>query len=288
MDALLKAGGSLTAYRANPLIGIGPRQGSWADRLENEIENRFHVHHAVALNSGTAALHCALAALALQPGAEVITSPISFSATAAAVVLAGYVPVFADVDSDTFTLSLKTVKRAITQRTQAILPVHLFGQMAVTDELASLGLPIVEDACQAVGSKRKGIYSGCAGLAGAYSFGGTKQVPAGEGGCLVTNSNAVARSARLLANHAENFNVDSVGYNYRPSEVTCCIAWHGLKALKDNTPFAIPYLVKERGPSDKPYINRPLHKMPAFTKYARGPLPVAERLCERTLCIRPS
>jgi len=227
-----------------------------------------------------------MVALALRPGDEVITSPISFAATASAIVLAGGVVRFADVDPRTFVLTPETVKREITGKTKAILYVHLFGaSVGSIQSLSQLGLPVVEDACQAVGGETGKHYAGTCGIAGAYSFGGRKQVTAGEGGMLVTNSDTVARSARLTMNHGECFG-GPVGYNYRPNEATCKLILAGLKRLKDNTPFAVPYLVKKRGPNDKPYIDRPLYELPAFQKYKRGNLPVAEELTRRTLCVR--
>lgn len=274
----------LTAYRANPLIGPGPAEGSYAWKVEREIERRFKVAHAVVTNSGTAALHAALVATGVQ-GREVITSPLTFSATAAAIILAGGRPVFADVHPATFCITRETVKRVITENTAAILPVHLFGHVMDVGSLSGLGYPIIEDSCQAVGCRNHGRFGGSAGLAGAYSFGSRKQVSAGEGGALVTNVEAVATAARLFMNHGENFG-GAVGYNYRPNEATCKLILQGLHKLKDNTPFLRPYLVKQRGPKDKPYIDRTLDKYPAFAKYVTGPLPVAHELAERTLCVR--
>lgn len=275
----------LTAYRANPAHGVGPAEGSYAWRVEREIERRFKVRHCVVVNSGTAALHCALSSLELWAGDEVVTTPITFAATAGAIILAGGTPVFADVDPETFCITKETVKRVLTEKTRAILPVHLFGRLAEVDGLSSLGLPIIEDACQAVGSERGGIYSGSFGIAAAYSFGGRKQVTAGEGGALVTSSDAVARSARLMMNHGECFG-GAVGYNYRPNEMTCRMILRGLKRLKDNTPFLTPYLVDKRGENDRPYIDRPIYDLPAFRRYITDPLPVAEDLCRRSLCVK--
>lgn len=163
------------------------------------------------------------------------------------------------------------------------MPVHLFGNLVDLHHLT--GIPIIEDACQAVGCHESGRYSGTFGLAGAYSFGSYKQVACGEGGAVVTNCGEVAEKVRLYINHAENFS-NFVGYNYRLNEVSSCIALHGLWKLKDNTPFKSPYFVKRRGPDDQPYLDAPLSEMPAFKKYARGPLPVAEDLCKRSLCIQ--
>lgn len=232
VDELLKAGGSLSAYRANPKFGIGPREGSKVYELERAVEKQFRVKHAVATNSGTAALHLALSALDLR-GREVITSPYTFSATAAAILQAGGTPVFADVDPHTFCITAETVKPYVSKKTACILPVHLFGYYQDLSELEALGIPIVEDACQAVGASRGDSFAGTAGLVGCYSFNGAKNVPAGEGGCLVTNDDKVAERARLLANHQENFNQTTVGFNYRMHEVVAVLVRHGLESLDE-------------------------------------------------------
>jgi len=237
VDTLLRAGGSLSAYRANPLFPswTGPTEGSYAWKLEREIEKRFKVKHAIAVNSGTAALHCGLTALGKPASGkeEIITSPYTFSATASAIILAGYTPVFADVDPHTFCITKETVKRVITRRTKAILPVSLFGGMADVHGLQSFGLPVVEDACQAVGARDSRGFSGTAGLCAAYSFNGGKNIPAGEAGALVTNDAILAERARLFMNHGENFNRKEIGVNYRIQEVVACIAYHGLLELEE-------------------------------------------------------
>jgi perosamine synthetase len=234
VEVLLRKGGSLSAYRANPKFPswTGPMEGSYAYKLEREVEKKFKVKHAVAVNSGTAALHSGLHALELK-GGEVITSPYTFSATASAILLAGGVPVFADVDPYTFCITKETVSRVITKRTRAILPVHLFGGMADVRSLQSLGLPVIEDACQAGGARSGDGYAGTLGLAGSYSFNGGKNVPAGEAGMLVTNDDRVAEQARFLSNHGENFHQKQVGLNYRPNELTACVAYHGLLELEE-------------------------------------------------------
>lgn len=234
VDEMLEKGGSLSAYRANPLFPswTGPLEGSYAYKLEREIEKRFKVKHAVAVSSGTAGLHCALVGAGITSG-EVITSPYTFSATIASIILAGATPVFADVDPYTFCITPETVKKHVTKKTKAILPVSLFGGMSDVDGLKGFGVPVIEDACQAVGARNAHGYSGTRGLAGCYSFNGGKNIPAGEMGAVVTNSDRVAEAARYLMNHGENFNQPTVGLNYRPNEVTCCIAYHGLLELEE-------------------------------------------------------
>ncbi len=228
--SMIRRGHSLTGYRANASVGVGPATWSHAFKLEREIEKKFKVRHAVAVNSGTAALHAALMAMDLK-GREVIVPPFTFSATVSAVLLAGGVPRFCDIDSSTFCLDAKEVKRVITKRTACILPVELFGYLPDLSELKSFGVPVVEDSCQAVGASRDGVFAGTSGIAGAYSFNGSKNLPSGEGGCLVTNSDAIAEKARRFVNHGENFGSKEVGVNYRMHELVAVVARHGLRAL---------------------------------------------------------
>lgn len=230
VDDLLRKGGSLSAYRANKDYGAEPRLDSWACRLERQLERRMGVKYAVAVNSGTAALHAALVSL-LPNGdrGDIITSPYTFSATASAIILAGYKPVFADIDPETFCITKETVKRVVCKRTRGIVPVSLFGNLCDVAELQSFGLPVIEDACQSVGAGPVGKP-----LARAFSFNGGKNIPAGECGALLTDSSRVAEEARYLSNHGENFGREAVGYNYRPNEVTACIAYHGLMELNEN------------------------------------------------------
>lgn len=347
VNALLKRGGSLSAYRANPQVGVGPRMMSQAWRLEREIEKRFGVRHAVAVNSGTAGLHAGLVGLGVE-GREVITSPFTFSATASAILLAGARPVFADIDPHTFTITKETVAKHVTKKTAAIIPVHLFGYFQDISGLQTFGLPVIEDACQAVGASRSGVFCGTQGLAGAMSFNGSKNIPSGEGGALVTNDDKIAEKARRFINHAENFQVDEIGVNYRMHEVVALVARHGLKELesrnqrrrelarvlieespnlgmwnplyrelawsemeyphlrgfdgwdwKSNHAFyCFPFLIKKmprsrfiarcakRGlPVGAGYITPILSDYPAFRRFKTAPLPVAEELSKKTLCI---
>lgn len=232
VDALLRKGGSLSAYRANPQVGVEPAKGSWAWRLERDIERRFRVRHAVAVNSGTAALHAGLVSCDLR-GGEVVTSPYTFSATVAAILLAGGVPRFADVDPHTYCITPETVRKHVTKKTKAILPVSIFGGMCDVQGLKAFGVPVVEDACQAVGARNAAGYSGTHGLAGVYSMNGGKNVPAGECGAVVTNDSEIAARARLLMNHGESFYKKDIGYNYRPNELTACVAYHGLQSVQE-------------------------------------------------------
>jgi dTDP-4-amino-4,6-dideoxygalactose transaminase len=189
----------------------------------------------VAVNSATAGLHCAMAALHLSAGAEVIVPPYTMSATVAAVVMVGATPRFADVDPDLFTLTAETIEPYLSDRTEAIVPVHLFGQMAPMDGIARLaarrGLALVEDAAQAPGASQDGRWPGARSAGAVFSLNQHKTITCGEGGLLATNDNGVATVARLLRNHAESVvqaypDVDPgglVGWNYRLTEVEAAI-----------------------------------------------------------------
>lgn len=314
VDRLLARGGTLSAYRANRDYGLGPCEASWAWRLERAIKAKTGVKYAVVLNSGTAALHAALAYIDVS-GKSVVTSPYTFSATAAAILLAGGYPCFADVDPNTYQITPETVASALrhVQNVGAILPVSLFGKPCDTKGLAKLGYPVIEDACQAVG-----VSLGPKASATVWSFNGMKNVPAGEGGALLTDDKAVAEKARLLGNHGENFGTPSVGLNYRMNELTACVAWHGLKDLdkrnrrrselvrlalpevwEPNHAYYVAAFTVKRGTRHRfikrckkrglevsgGYITPPLHRYKAFIPYARAPLPNVEELSYHTLCL---
>jgi dTDP-4-amino-4,6-dideoxygalactose transaminase len=207
--------------------------------LEREVEKRFGIKHAVACSSGTGALQAAIAATLAKRGitsGEIIVSPYTFSASAAAILHAGYTPVFADVDPHTFCITPETVQAVLTKRTVAVVPVSIFGGMADVEGIKKLGFPVIEDAAQAVGARNKKGYSGALADAAMYSMNGGKNVPGGELGIAVTQNDEIANRMRLVMNHGENFGSYEVGYNFRPPEPIACIGYHGLIELeKRNT-----------------------------------------------------
>jgi dTDP-4-amino-4,6-dideoxygalactose transaminase len=191
-------------------------------RFEKNFASYCGVKHAVAFNSGTSALHVAMRLLDLQPGDEVITTPFTFIATSWAVVYTGAKPVFVDICDDSFTLDPGQVEKAITAKTKAILPVHLYGHPADLDPLLAVaarhGLPLVEDAAQAHGAVYKGRTIGSFGQTACFSFYPGKNLGAyGEGGALVTNQDALAARAKSLREHGstQRYYHDEIGYNYR-------------------------------------------------------------------------
>ncbi len=195
-------------------------------QLEEAVAELCGVGHGVACASGTDALLLALKALRLQSGDEVITTPFTFFATAGAIANAGGTPVFADIEPGTFNIDPACVETAVTSRTRAIVPVHLFGQMACMERLLPLAerhhLAIIEDAAQAIGARRSmgGTWqpAGGLGLAGAFSFFPSKNLGAwGDGGMMVTDDDALAGRLRLLRAHggAKQYHHDEIGINSR-------------------------------------------------------------------------
>ncbi len=211
-------------------------QGPRTAIFEERFAQLFGVKHAVAVSSGTAALHVALLANGIGPGDEVITSPFSFVATANAILFTGAKPVFVDVEAETFNLDPVLVEKAITPHTAAILPVHLYGQMCDMDRLQTIaetyGLKIVEDACQAIYANHCGKYAGSYGT-GAFSFYATKYLMAGEGGMITTNDDTVADLCHMLRNHGmrQRYHYEMLGYNLRITEVCAAIGLSQLDRL---------------------------------------------------------
>jgi dTDP-4-amino-4,6-dideoxygalactose transaminase len=174
--------------------------------FESAMAEYLQVKHAIGVSSGTDALLVALMALDIRPGDEVITSTFSFFATAGCVSRLGATPVLVDIDPDTFNLDPAAVKGAVTPRTKAIIPVHLYGQSAdldpILDTARAAGVPVIEDAAQAIGTRYQGRLVGSFGAIGCFSFFPTKNLGAfGDAGLVVTNDDALAHRLRLLRTH---------------------------------------------------------------------------------------
>ena len=186
--------------------------------------------HAVGLNSGTSAIHLAILALGLGPGDEVITVSHTFIATVNAVRYSGALPVFVDVDPATSTMDVNQVAAAITPRTRAIMPVHLYGRCADMDPILALaaehGLDVIEDAAQAHLASSQGRRAGSMGRVGCFSFYPAKNLGAyGEGGALVTNDAELAARVRLLRDHGQSkrYHHDVLGFNHRLEEIQAAV-----------------------------------------------------------------
>lgn len=196
--------------------------GEEAEAFEQEFAKYCGTKYCVALNTGTAALHLGLLALGVKPGDEVITTPNSFLATAEAITYCGAKPVFVDIDPATANLDPQRIERAITPRTRAIVPVHLYGRAADMDAIGAIAkrnnLRVLEDAAQAHGARYRSRTVGRLGDAAAFSFYPTKNLGAyGEAGALTTNDNSLAEFARKARTHGQSarYRHDFVGFNYR-------------------------------------------------------------------------
>lgn len=196
--------------------------GPAVSAFEAEFAGFCRTAEAVGVNSGTSALHLALLAAGIGRGDEVITVPFTFIATVAAIEYAGAEPVLIDIEPDFWTMDPAKIERAITPRTKAIVPVHLYGQPADMDPILDIaarhGLTVIEDACQAHGSEYKGRRCGSMGQMGCFSFYPGKNLGAyGEGGAVVTNDSSIARQIRLLRSWGEETRYEHKyrGFNYR-------------------------------------------------------------------------
>jgi len=215
--------------------------------FQKNLENYLDVKHVIPVGNGTDALQIALMALGLKPGDEVITPTFTFIATAEVVALLGLTPVLVDVDFDTFNISIDAVKKAITPKTKAIIPVHLFGQNADMEALIQLAkqhsLYIVEDACQSIGSvytfdNGQKAQSGCMGGIGCTSFFPSKNLGCyGDGGAIFTNNDELAQKMRVIANHGMEVRYyhDVVGVNSRLDTIQAAVLNVKLKYLDDYT-----------------------------------------------------
>ena len=212
--------------------------GPQVDAFEEEFAQFCGSKYAVALNSGTSAMHLALAVLNLKPGDEVITTPFTFAATAWAISYVGAKPVFVDIDPAHFNISPSKIEDAITKKTKAIIPVHLYGHPAemtpIMDLCDAYDLFLVEDACQAHGARYKNKPVGTFGNSAAFSFYPAKNLGAiGEGGAVITDEKSVADRIKLLRSHgsSKRYHHQEIGYNYRMETIQAAILRLKLKEL---------------------------------------------------------
>ena len=210
-------------------------KGGKVSEFQHHLEDYLGVKHVIPVGNGTDALQISLMALGLEPGDEVITPTFTFIATAEVVALLGLTPVLVDVDPQTFCMSLEAVEKAITPRTKAIVPVHLFGQNADMEALMQIAqkhkLHIVEDACQSIGAEYtfadgRRVQSGCMGKLGCTSFFPSKNLGCyGDGGAIFTNDDALADEVSCIANHGMRvrYHHDRIGVNSRLDSIQAAV-----------------------------------------------------------------
>lgn len=216
-------------------------RGTCTSRFEKQVADFLGVRHAIAVSSGTAALHLSLVVLDIGPGDEVIVPAYTFTATANAVELVGAIPVLVDVGLDSFNIDVKSIERAINPNTKAIIPVHLFGNpvdMSIVMQLANdHGLVVVEDAAGAFGAEFRGEKCGTIGNTGCFSFHPRKVPTTGEGGMIVTDDDYLAEKILALCNHGMSIykgktDFTSVGFNYRMSELEAALGVIQMKEIE--------------------------------------------------------
>jgi len=217
--------------------------GEKVREFEEEFAKYHNVKYAIASNSGTAALHIAVAAAGIGPGDEVITTPYTFTSTATSILMHNAIPIFADINPETLCIDPKSIRSKITDKTKAIIVVHLLGNIADMDEIMSIArernLRVIEDAAQAIGSKSKGRLAGTMGDLATFSFQENKNLMTGEGGMTITNDPDLAKRCQLIRNHGEDCSREemrsyistSLGWNYRMTEIESAIGLVQLKKL---------------------------------------------------------
>jgi perosamine synthetase len=216
-------------------LSLGPR----VPAFEQAFAERVGAPHASAVSSGTAALHLAMRAVGVSEGTEVITSPFSFVASANSIVYERARPVFVDIDPVTLNLDVDAAAAAITSRTSALLPVHIFGYPADTPALERHGLPIVEDACEALGARHAdAVPVGGRGHPAAFGFYANKQLTTGEGGMLTTGSAEIKETVDSERNQGRAPDMgwldhDRLGFNYRLTDLACALGLVQLQRLDD-------------------------------------------------------
>ncbi|RYB02191.1 DegT/DnrJ/EryC1/StrS family aminotransferase [Lichenibacterium ramalinae] len=223
--------------------GWGERCYDYIHRFEDAFRRYLGVEHAIATSSCTGAMHMGLAALGVGPGDEVILADINWIASAAPITYLGGKPVLVDVLPDTWCLDPARVEEAITPRTKAIIAVHLYGNLCEMDALLALGarygIPIVEDAAEAIGSIYHGRRAGSLGTFGTFSFHGTKTITTGEGGMFVTSDAALFERVLTLSNHgrqrgqSRQFWADEIGFKYKMSNVQAAIGCGQLERVEE-------------------------------------------------------
>jgi perosamine synthetase len=223
--------------------GWGDKCYEYIHRFESLFKEHLGVKYAIATSSCTGALHMGMAALGIGPGDEVIMADTNWIATASPIVHLGATPVFVDIQQDSWCLDPDKVEQAITPRTKAIVAVHLYGNLCDMDRLLAIGekhgIPVIEDAAEAIGSIYHGKRAGSIGKFGAFSFHGTKTLTTGEGGMFVTNDAELYEHVLTLSNHGrargqtKQFWPDMVGFKYKISNMQAAIGCAQMERIEE-------------------------------------------------------
>ncbi|MBI3034749.1 DegT/DnrJ/EryC1/StrS family aminotransferase [Candidatus Woesearchaeota archaeon] len=235
-------------------------QGQRVEKFESLFAELCGTEFAVAVNSGTAALHAALKASGVKHGDEVITTPFTFIATANTILMQGAKPVFADIDEATFNISPEKIQQKVGKKTKAIVTVDLYGHLCDYDKIGEIAkdksLIVIEDACQSVNAEYNGKKSGSFGDIAGFSFYATKNITCGEGGAITTNNREYAENARLFRQHGRasmrQYEHTELGYNYRMTDISAAMLLEQLKKLE---------LITKRRIENAEYLSKGLSKI---------------------------
>ncbi len=229
---------AVTEVLRSPRLSLGPK----LEEFERDFAEYIGAKHAVAVNSGTSGLHLCVRALNLKDGDEIITTPFSFIASANVLLYENCVPVFVDIDRETLNIDAGKIKAAITEKTKAIMVVHVFGRPSPMREIRGIAdkydLKIIEDACEAVGAEYENLRVGNLGDCGVFAFYPNKQITTGEGGMVITDDEQIAQKCRILRNQGRDPELDwfdhaALGFNYRLSDINCALGIEQLKRIDE-------------------------------------------------------
>ena len=271
----------------NMINGFSFLGGTGVTGFESKWSKIHEVDYSIGVNSATSGLTAAIMALDIGPGDEIICSPFSFTASATSIILANAIPVFADIDPDTFCLTPQAAKDSITDSTKAIMPIHWNSNAGNLDEIISIaknnGLKVIEDASQAPGIRYKGKFLGTHGDVGVFSLNEPKNIMTGEGGMIVTNTSEIAAKCRLIRNHGESipdqdssddFVINAIGYNFRLVELLAEIGIGQLdhldylnKIRQENYTYLVKELVQEFGEN---LIPQKITHLESYSPYTAG------------------
>ncbi|MBK5114372.1 MAG: DegT/DnrJ/EryC1/StrS family aminotransferase [Candidatus Heimdallarchaeota archaeon] len=228
---------ALNAVIDSKYLAEGPVARDFEKRFGEFVGSKY----TIVTSNGTTALHLALEATGIKPGDEVITTPFTFIASSNSILFNGAIPIFADIDPETYNIDPEKVEEKITKKTKAILPVHIFGNpcdmKALTDIAKDHDLKILEDACQSHGAFFDGKHTGTIGEVGCFSFYASKNLPFGEGGAIVTDNEELKDEIMCLRNHGRTpkggYFHTKIGYNYRTSNIHAAIGVEQMKKLPE-------------------------------------------------------
>ena len=275
---LVVKSGVLSAYLAGELDGE-----NYVKKFENLAKNFFKVKHAITVNSWTSGLIVAIGALDLEPGDEIIVSPWTMSATATAILHWNCIPIFCDIESDTFCLDPNKIEDKISPKTKAIITVDIFGQSSDIYQINKIAkkysLKVISDTAQAPNAKIGNKYTGTISDIGGYSLNYHKHIHTGEGGILVTNNDYLAKKMKLIRNHGETYNnlnkkllINNLGYNFRLGEIESAIGIQQLSKLKKITKKKINIANN---------LSKNLSKLPGLTT------PIVRKKCSHVYYVFP-